>query len=813
MTTSAVTELLQQAKALRALARDLVGEGAADDVLQETAIAAMTAPPRRAGPVAGWLRSVVRHVASKHRRSARVRARHESAAARSGSVSPDGSAESADTLRRLTGIITSLPEPYRGTVLARYLRDRSPRQIAAETGTPVRTVKTRLQRALVLLRERLAERDQDWRPALAAAFGFGQATAAASTAATVLIMNTTTKVCLAAAGLLLAGLLVFEIARPALPPGESPTDPAGAVAQASRPVAAPDVRTEAEPQPAARTMPAGITAQGEGAVAADVVDPVVVLAVDAVSGAPIERFGVRVPMSPESRMAATIPLEHGGVHPQGRLVLPASAFDQRAFQLEASDGGHVPSRWFSLADAVARGSERVIEVRLVAPVEVEVSVVRTDGTPVAGSRVEVLRPWIACPVVTPQTNASSPESFRAQPGENETVMNFIGGRSLRLSSGTTDAHGKVVLPAPPGEPLALRMLGPGHRPSVHNQWVVERGPEPVRVVETVTSGATIRGRILPIETLRRLRPLPPLPANLSPLVASSCASGLVLRNKATNQSMPPQPGWLFAPAPVAEDGSFAIGGLDPGDWELTFGYPLRMQEPDARDPNGVFGGYCTVNVPVPDVNGLHDSELRVVDIDVSQMVPGRLEATVAGVERDLASQIVLILTGWPNAPRIPTPNLACDQQGRFTANLPPGRYQGCWRGNSRASLPLTDFEICPDATTHVDFIMAVTTASFRMFEADGVTPARGLVALTREGRKEMWGAKSRTDETGLAAFAMLPSGAALHVMFHFQLPADVDRKRVASISAEGTFGDTVDLGCVPAPTGSAEPIVLTLPAR
>src|SRR5262249_55839204 len=103
--------------------------------------------------------------------------------------------EAVDMFRRLTQAVLALPEPYRGTLLLRYLQDRTPGAIAAESGVPVRTVKTRLQRGLALLRRDLARERSDWRSALAAACGIDELlTTTAAFAAGALLMGTATKV-------------------------------------------------------------------------------------------------------------------------------------------------------------------------------------------------------------------------------------------------------------------------------------------------------------------------------------------------------------------------------------------------------------------------------------------------------------------------------------------------------------------------------------------------------------------------------------------------------------------------------------------
>ncbi len=58
----------------------------------------------------------------------------------------------AEQLRRL---IASLPEKQRAIVILRYQEDMDPTEIAAALGVPVNTVKSKLHRALALLRGKL----------------------------------------------------------------------------------------------------------------------------------------------------------------------------------------------------------------------------------------------------------------------------------------------------------------------------------------------------------------------------------------------------------------------------------------------------------------------------------------------------------------------------------------------------------------------------------------------------------------------------------------------------------------------------------
>tara|TARA_R110002072_G_scaffold243682_1_gene402720 strand:- start:34009 stop:36381 length:2373 start_codon:yes stop_codon:yes gene_type:complete len=170
MTPQILDDLLAHTSALRGLACALVGEAHADDVLQEAALESLRKPPRREGATTGWLVAVVRNLANKTRRRESTRRRYESAISNTHQEAADRGAEDADNMRALTDAVTSLPEPYRTAILMRYLREQTPTEIAAETNTPVSTVKTRLQRGLVMLRERLEHNNNDWRVAFAATF-------------------------------------------------------------------------------------------------------------------------------------------------------------------------------------------------------------------------------------------------------------------------------------------------------------------------------------------------------------------------------------------------------------------------------------------------------------------------------------------------------------------------------------------------------------------------------------------------------------------------------------------------------------------
>ncbi len=210
--------LLSHAQGLRKIARALVAdEHAAEDVLQETWMAALRNPPeprpdsRRGardsaarkgsgartrssgassdGPAEGigaWLNGVVRRVALQRRRGDHRRRDREQRVARTEPIaSVDEELARREVLRHVVEAVLSLEEPYQTVVVLRYYEDLPPREIAERLGSPVATVKSQLHRAREKLRDRLdgaAGERGAWAFALVAVFGWERALPAAAVA-------------------------------------------------------------------------------------------------------------------------------------------------------------------------------------------------------------------------------------------------------------------------------------------------------------------------------------------------------------------------------------------------------------------------------------------------------------------------------------------------------------------------------------------------------------------------------------------------------------------------------------------------------
>ena len=150
---------------LAGLARALLGEvHAAEDLVQDTAAAALAGGlPAGAGRRA-WLASVARRLAARRFRGEARRVRREAAVAREEAL-PDATelVERAEVAEQVAAAVRRLPEPYRHAVLLRFLEGHSPEEIAQEVGKPADTVRWRLRRGLELLRSELVQHhDRDW---------------------------------------------------------------------------------------------------------------------------------------------------------------------------------------------------------------------------------------------------------------------------------------------------------------------------------------------------------------------------------------------------------------------------------------------------------------------------------------------------------------------------------------------------------------------------------------------------------------------------------------------------------------------------
>lgn len=211
--------LLARAARVRALARGLCSDAAAqEDLAQEALLVALERPEGGTAPTA-WFRRVLERLSLDRARSDGARRTREQRVARAeAQPSTLDLVARADLQRRLVEEVLALAEPYRSTLLERWFEERSPEQIARRLGISASTVRTRLARGQALLRERLERREgTNWMSALAAlgADGGAPAVSATTLASGGLLVATGTKLTLLAVTLALGA---WWWARPAHEP-------------------------------------------------------------------------------------------------------------------------------------------------------------------------------------------------------------------------------------------------------------------------------------------------------------------------------------------------------------------------------------------------------------------------------------------------------------------------------------------------------------------------------------------------------------------------------------------------------------------
>jgi len=210
---SILAELLEHQDFVRRLARGLAAdEHGAEDLAQEVWATAIARPPRVLDSARGWLARVARSLAANRARGERNRRDRELRRHADRPTEAVADAERAFELQRsIATAVHRLDEPYRAVILLSYFRGLSHAEIAAETGAPIATVRTRLMRGRERLRAALdAEHGGDretWMRGVALLLGrdllapASLATSAAGGAALWggIVMGTTAKLALGAA--------------------------------------------------------------------------------------------------------------------------------------------------------------------------------------------------------------------------------------------------------------------------------------------------------------------------------------------------------------------------------------------------------------------------------------------------------------------------------------------------------------------------------------------------------------------------------------------------------------------------------------
>lgn len=151
------SELLAHATWLRRLACTLVRDDA-DDLVQDTWVAALRRPPDAERDLRPWLRTVLTNVARLRWRGATHRQAREQVAVAIGTSEAPSSEELLERHEQqqlLARLVGELDEPFRSTILLRFAEGLTPTQIARRLAIPAGTVRWRLKEGLARLRTQL----------------------------------------------------------------------------------------------------------------------------------------------------------------------------------------------------------------------------------------------------------------------------------------------------------------------------------------------------------------------------------------------------------------------------------------------------------------------------------------------------------------------------------------------------------------------------------------------------------------------------------------------------------------------------------
>lgn len=165
-----VEELLEHTEWVRRLAYSLVRcEATADDLVQQTFLAALEHPPTEQGATRGWLARVMRNIAiDRSRRRLRRQMREEWVAEQAGTAQSDNKdllpveiQARVELQELLASAVKDLPDPYRTTTVLYYFDDLTSAQIAKKLKLNPSTVRNQLRRAREQIRVKLEGRYGD----------------------------------------------------------------------------------------------------------------------------------------------------------------------------------------------------------------------------------------------------------------------------------------------------------------------------------------------------------------------------------------------------------------------------------------------------------------------------------------------------------------------------------------------------------------------------------------------------------------------------------------------------------------------------
>jgi RNA polymerase sigma factor (sigma-70 family) len=454
-----VDELLAHSEWLTRLARALVGDAAAGDVVQDTYAAALAKPARPRGPVRPWLGGVARNMARMAARGRVRRERREQAVPVHDDVpSPEELLARAQIQQKVGRLVIELPEPLRATLLLRFFEGLSAADIARAQGIPAATVRSRLKDALDRIRAALdAEHGNDrraWASLLAPALAAVPHGTAAATGGVIVSAQIKALIAIVIAALVLVGTRSAGLwgGGTAGRPAPTPASPSTAPVRAAE-------------APSVRGLPTLHDADPKGALRLEgqVIDE---------HDAPVAHATVAIDANPPKVVETE---SDGGFVFEGLL--------RRDYRIEATAG----DRYAGLVAVRLTDNPEPVTLRMRKGGIVEVTVTdRAGGAPVAGADVE-LRSWFSTLTWKATTNADGIATLRGiGAGSSPLVARANGYAQAAMmlgTSGNPDTVEHAALSLARGAALAGHVVDENGTPIANARVVATSASEPLPVVD------------------------------------------------------------------------------------------------------------------------------------------------------------------------------------------------------------------------------------------------------------------------------------------------------------------------------------------
>lgn len=451
---------------------------------------------------------------------------------------------------------------------------------------------------------------------------------------------------------------------------------------------------------------------------------------------PVQRF--RFSLVPVRRGRHTLPLPGSGLWHAGGAATQSFLSGRHRLYLFADDP--------TLAPVVGReivlggGRSQHMRIQLEGRCAIQARVVDRKGRPVAGSNVKLLQ---ACSdgELTVRTRCLSAEDAA---GARSMASRLV----VATAEAITDEEGLARLGAAPA-PARGALLAYGDHHAARLVEIAVRDGAAFDV--TVTRTAVIAGRLRPSGVVTGWGPEP---AQRAKMMVSRRAPTLVgQRLPEVYAELVGQPGEWLSVTSVNEDGTFRIGGLEPGDYRVRFiAHQPRTSSSFAEE--------------IAVVRSLVGGETRKIEIERPQLIPGRIRGKVLDGQGVARKAIVRF-----DGPEDYRGSVYTDRDGRFetgplrgTLYVPRFGYRDGDGVERHIVAPPVRVE--PNEVTEVTLVACESTAlCVRLRRADGSVAEGGVAVVIPDELGPIELDFREPDDTGLVRFDRLPA-AAVELRWH-----------------------------------------------